>query len=347
MPNRPRSKRVFISDIHLGMNEKGWDWYQPAQHEGPLLELLRYVGRPESGVKDLVLNGDLFETWMCPIGTKPPRIADILAKHDAVLDEINVVAESGVHVLYAPGNHDMNVKPEDLAGRLPKLEFIKRYNAGLMYAEHGSRFAMFNAPDFMHDPSDGLPLGYFITRILAGHSDYTRPRAVFRYVDDLLEAAFTSKQLAESVIEALAEHAGHSLDAKVEMPGSRRAVSLREVQAKYATLFDRWVEKFGLRYTIRSIAAEAGEIGWFADREADKRDYRVVVLGHTHDHDFDEDGWCERNQRIYANSGYWCPKGGDAAHFVQVEKGPRTIDVGIYRMDCGTPVRVKGGSIAY
>lgn len=341
-----RTKRVFISDIHLGMNAE-WDWYAPDTHEEPLLELLHYVRAPKSGVKDLVLNGDLFETWMCPLDRKPPTIAEILGKHARVLDELHAVSESGVDVFYAPGNHDMNVEAADLAARLPKLKVVKRYNSGLLYAEHGSRFAMFNAPDTMHDPSDGLPLGYFITRMLAGHADYTRPRAVFRYVDDLLEAAFTSQKLAESVVEALAEHAGHSLDAVIQMPGSRRPLTLREVQRKYAALFDRWVEKFGLRYAIRSIAAEGGEIGWFADREAERRDYRVVVLGHTHDHDFDEDGWRERNQRIYANSGYWCPRGGESAHFVEVDKSARKIEVGVFRLDQGQPHCVKGGSIAY
>ena len=42
---------------------------------------------------------------------------------------------------------------------------------------------MFNAPDRIHDPAGGLPLGYFITRILAGDPSYTSFRALGGYIE--------------------------------------------------------------------------------------------------------------------------------------------------------------------
>ena len=340
-----RTKRVFISDIHLGTNAP-WDWYQRRKHEDRLLNLLGYVAAPQSGIKDLVLLGDVFETWACPIGDVPRPFADILAENHKVVDALANCVRGIPNVFFVRGNHDMHVTAEHLGEKLAGIKHIAQYNSGLLHAEHGSRFAMFNAIDQLHDPRGGLPLGYYITRILTGNDDYDKPGALIRYIDDLLEAAFTTTRIAESVIEALAEHALIDLDDPIAMPDGRRSTTLRHVQKRYAGLFDRWIEKFGYRYAINAVRAEGGGLGWFADRLCKKKDFRIVVLGHTHDSDLDRDGWFATSQTIYANSGYWCPKPGENAHFVEVDKRVGEFRVAVRTLDdSGKPTDVKSESI--
>ena len=77
-----RTKRIFISDIHLGMRTKK-DWFQP-RHEKNLVDFLTNVAR-DPKVKDLVLLGDLFEQWMVPYDVMPPTIGEILEVNSNVV----------------------------------------------------------------------------------------------------------------------------------------------------------------------------------------------------------------------------------------------------------------------
>jgi hypothetical protein len=93
------------------------------------------------------------------------------------------------------------------------------YRSSRLLAEHGSAHAMFNAPDPVNNPGSRLPLGYFISRVLAtktyntGHQD----RHWWTYVDDILEVVGPDK-LAHCVFEAVLEEADLSLETQIEMP---------------------------------------------------------------------------------------------------------------------------------
>ena len=176
-------------------------------------------------------------------------------------------------------------------------------------------------------PVDGLPLGYFITRLLAGRSDYRSPQALYGYLDDVLEAAFTSQTLSSSVLESLFELTGVEEDTFIKMPGRRRDIRAGDLKERYAPLYRRWVEKFGQRYALRSIQAELDSLAWFGKRLCRKRDYKVVVLGHTHEWALEMDAHPFR-EYVYANTGYWCTP---RPTFVEVDK----------RMDGGFDVWTK------
>jgi UDP-2,3-diacylglucosamine pyrophosphatase LpxH len=100
------------------------------------------------------------------------------------------------------------------------------------------------------------------------------------------------------------------------LPAPRRPLKIREVQEKYAELWDRWVEKFGYRYALKAVLGEMDSLGWFADRLCTKKGYKVVVLGHTHHAELDKD-WFFGRDRAYANAGYWCTK---KPSYVEVDK---------------------------
>lgn len=335
------TRRLFLSDVHLGGDEAK-SWFQTTHHRAPLLTFFSYLSA-QRDVKDLVLLGDFFDTWQWPMNVTPTSLPEVIrARHEPVIDAVRAARGAVENIFYVNGNHDMDVTQKELDAIFGKdstgkgiVTWIPEYRTGRLLAEHGSRFAMFNAQDRMHDPKDGLPLGYFITRLLSsGNVSYDTPGAVLGYVDDLLEAAFTTQTLAESVIEALAERVGVASDATFRMPGGRPNLTVAQVQRKYAPLFTRWTEKFGHRYAMRAIAGEAGGLGWFADRLCERHGYKVVVLGHTHDHAIDEDKYFLAGGRVYANTGFWCPAVVDGrvrerATFVDVDKRDSTYAVSV------------------
>ncbi len=188
---------------------------------------------------------------------------------------------------------------------------------------------MFNARDKMHDPFGGYPLGYFITRIISSsENEYDSPRAIFSYVDDVLEAAFTTQRLAETVVEALMELANLTPDQEITMPAPRRPLTIGEIQNRYGRLWDKWVDKFGYRYAIHSVQAEMGSLGWFGDRLCKKYGYKVVVLGHTHNPELDKD-WLFTKDRGYANAGHWCTS---EPTYVEVDKLEGKLKVALKKL---------------
>ncbi len=319
------TRRIFISDVHIGLRGQAkWlkrQWFQN-RHVNNLVCLLDEIATQGDSIKDLVLLGDFFETWMAPVDIVPPTIEDVLKYqgNQKIFKTLRKCVKNLTNVFYLNGNHDMHVGSDDIAKLAvngKKIRHIPRYQSGLLYAEHGSRFAMFNARDKLHDPLDGYPLGYFITRILATTDEkYDRPGSILSYVDDLLEAAFTTTTLASSVIEALMELASLTPDTNILMPPPRPALRVRDVQRKYAYLWDRWVEKFGYRYALQTVLGEMDSLEWFGDRLCKKQGYRVVVLGHTHNAKIDKD-WLFTPDRAYANAGYWC---NEEPTYIEVDK---------------------------
>lgn len=326
------TKRIFISDVHVGIRGKK-EWFKD-KHKKNLVDFLNMVAGQRENVKDLVLLGDFFENWMAPVDAgeeELPTIENVLAypENEEILDALKACVDNLTNVFYVNGNHDLHVTGDDLkmfTTNGKQIKHIPFYYSGLMYAEHGSRFAMFNARDKMHDPHEGYPLGYFITRIIASSKvPHDSPRAVFSYVDDLLEAAFTTQTLAQSVIEALMELANLKPDDMISMPAPRRPLTIREIQLRYAKLWDRWVEKFGHRYALHSVQAEMGSLGWFGDRLCKKKGYKVAILGHTHESELDKD-WFLVKDRGYANAGHWCTK---RPTYVEVDKRKKEFHVAL------------------
>ena len=73
-------KRIFISDIHLGDDARYRDdvperraRFIPSEHRDRLLNFLdKQIIAEKDNVKDLVLLGDVFDTWVCPFETDRP-----------------------------------------------------------------------------------------------------------------------------------------------------------------------------------------------------------------------------------------------------------------------------------
>lgn len=309
------AKRIYVSDIHIGAGrsldkEHVYDWLG-ANEADEFVRFLDYMAA-DSQVEEVILLGDTMDNWVCPVDETPPTFDEILtAEHNkSIVKSLGDLSEKK-RVVYMPGNHDMQVTPEVIAKYLPKVVFggsaqnKSRYRTSRLLAEHGSAYAMFNAPDPINNPRNRLPLGYFISRVAATKAARTgdTKRHYWTYVDDLLEI-LGPQTLPKSVFEAMLEEAGLPDDVAIMMPESV-TIKASEVKEKYANLYDQWQSNYGKGMAFKAVMAEIGYLGDLADYLSKKGDTRIVIFGHSHDSELDKDSWFVKD-RIYANCGTWC-----------------------------------------
>ena len=92
-----RTKRIFISDIHLSSlarynaaDEMKRARFVPQKHKARLVNFLnKSVLEKESEVKDLVLAGDIFDDWVCPPDEAPPTFKEIFtSNYDLIIERV-------------------------------------------------------------------------------------------------------------------------------------------------------------------------------------------------------------------------------------------------------------------
>jgi UDP-2,3-diacylglucosamine pyrophosphatase LpxH len=313
-------KRIFISDIHLGDDPRYGDpvperraRFFPSEHRERLLNFLdKQIIAEKDTVKDLVLLGDVFDTWVCPFDDLPPTYDSIFASQEnkPILDLLRQIAASNVNLYYVNGNHDYDLTDVRLQVAIPGIiTKPKRYDEpelGL-HAEHGHRFTLFNRS--FQEVADGLPIGYPITRLAEHLGGYVRGfRDLIGYLDEAFDLVTGQVNIFEAIIQGLAERAG----AKQIIMSEQETIPIDQVKSSYKHM----------KYHDQPI-----KVGWKlaneedleknADRQSQKHGYKVVVFGHTHNAKIDKDSIFVKD-RVYVNSGNWC---GKVAHCVVVEPG--------------------------
>ena len=322
-----RNTRVFVSDAHIshqteiGPGCHDYAWLRRKDAEA-LTRFLEHLDRRQD-VEEVVFLGDLFDSWVFPVDIEPPSFEEIISRRKAEGDPLlkalaALCANASLRVVCLPGNHDMELTAEVVAAHFPGMVFggTAIWNAGSsvyrtsrLRAEHGSAHTLFNAPDPVNNPGARLPLGYFISRVVAtrahatGHGD----RHWWTYADDLLEA-LGPETFAHSVFEAVLEEARLPLATEIRLPkrnGQPVAITAREVSERYRNLYDQWKERVGAGLAFKAVLAEIGYLDDAADRLCKQNDTRIVIFGHCHDWALDKDAWFVAD-RIYANCGTWC-----------------------------------------
>jgi UDP-2,3-diacylglucosamine pyrophosphatase LpxH len=316
-------KRIYISDIHMNAGrclqvpagKYSYEWLGKKEADR-FTDFLKYANNP-SDVKEIVIIGDLMDDWIYPVYDMPPTFQEIIDApvNSGIVRELKSLSASSISVIYLPGNHDMGVTRGLVERNFPGMVFggsalnNSVYRSGRLRAEHGSAFAMFNAPDPINNPSNRLPLGYFISRVVATR-EYEKgisSRHYWTYADDLLEMLGPQK-LPQSVFEAILEEAGLPEDVEIKMrsnEGKEIAVTAGEVKQKYANLYEQWQQYYGPGMAFKAILAETARLGGIADSLCKKNDTNIVIFGHSHDWKLDKDSWFVED-RIYANCGTWC-----------------------------------------
>lgn len=314
-------KRIYVSDIHMGAAKNpnsNYDYNWLGQNEADnFAAFINHLDKKDD-VEELILLGDAMDNWVCPIDMVPPTFDEILTNNQKIVSALNFFSQDK-KIVYMPGNHDMHMTEEILKKYLPKISFggsafnKSRYRTSRLLAEHGSAYAMFNAPDPINDPRTRLPLGYFISRVAATKMARTgdSKRHFWTYFDDLLEVLGPQK-LPQSVFESILEEANLSeteefiLCTEDRTPtGTPITITAKAVKEKYANLYEQWESHYGKGVAFKAVMAEIGYLGDFADHLSKKSDTNIVIFGHSHDSELDKDSWFVKD-RIYANCGAWC-----------------------------------------
>ncbi|HOX46217.1 MAG TPA: metallophosphoesterase [Myxococcota bacterium] len=324
------NKMVFISDVHIGLRRHRSEWFGK-EHVKPLCDFLGWVSTRGDEVKDLVILGDFFDNWVCPAGAVPPTIADIIgaAPNRPIWAMLHRCLRNLTHVYYVKGNHDMDTTQADLdlladprSGKAPQL--INSYLDGVLVGEHGHAEAMFNAPDRVHDPVNGVPLGYFITRVLAKTTQAADcPAAIGSYLVSVHKSKHEGKTLAEAVLDAVMSFVGLEDEDLVELGAGLPDPTLGEVKARYRDLYELWKAAKGDGGAVDALRAEAFGLSPYVYRLQER--FKIVVLGHTHEalvkaypQQHKHDPGVEVRE-IYANTGKGCT---ERPTFVEVTNHP-------------------------
>ena len=339
-PPIPRTEHriVVLSDIHIG-NDAPTVWYQSSIHNKYLGAVCNWIVANAPSIRELVLLGDVFDFWTQPANVKPPTLAEIVAKQQAIFGPNGffgqVLDALGGAVTVIPGNHDIGITAAEVntivsaGGHRMKFADSVYYPMGdhSIALAHGNAYTMFNAPD-PHSPWNHLPVGHFVTRMVAthwaktlppGHTVATLPGqgapngfdigAAIKGIIGRLDI-----DVVDFLLDQVATQTGTPADQKFILPSGQTVSLNNDVRPAYRNLFTRWIQNcgggaVGLLIAGKSALADAdvGYMGWFAQRQAFESGAGVVVLGHTH-HPI---SGLTTTLVNYANSGFECPSTAD------------------------------------
>lgn len=341
-----RNKLVFISDVHMNV-DGAYSWF--VKHAPDLAEFLNRINSRDD-VSELIILGDLLDDWVSPVAYTPQTFADILGAYNnvAVVAALRAVCDNpDIAVTYVAGNHDMlsfeSQNKEFIAGAFPGMTILSD-SPGLgaytkdnvIWAEHGHRYCLFNAPDTWSRSNGHLPMGYFISRLAASKSISSgqlvttpelldrfvkSPAAVNEYlrqggygdVGDVIDDAFII-----AVFNAIALWSGtwpwdrFTMDNLDNYTGDP---SVEDIAFTYDTLFSGWPSRQDIVSHYEAIWNDLGHLSSAANLLFEMPDRikglypftpRIVLFGHTHQAAFQyHSGDVET---IYANTGTWIDK---------------------------------------
>ena len=339
-------KVVFISDIHLSAAAAN-SWI--VEHIGPLADFLQTLNS-RLDVSELVILGDLFDDWMVPIDEVPSTFAQIIgaAHNQPVVSALQELCDNPfIQVTYVTGNHDL-LSFEPATKLLLETTFpgmvISSTEPGLgaytlddvLWAEHGHRYCLFNAPDIWSHVGSHLPLGYFITRLVASQSEstgtpYTSPEIIQKFVNPWLRVYNQSAEqdrFIAAVFTAIARWAGKGPEDTFVMDGKDGFMTdptVADITSMYSPIMSNWPDRQNIVVPDMALMNELGYMTNSADLlfrmpKRIKQYYpftpRIVLFGHTHKPFF----WQRIGlpSSIYVNTGTWID--GLPMTWVEVEK---------------------------
>ncbi|HVN25078.1 MAG TPA: metallophosphoesterase [Syntrophorhabdales bacterium] len=345
-----RNKLIFVSDLHLNdefsFSPSGNGYmhaYTWMNRNIPTAASFLTWLKSREDVAELVILGDLLDGWVCPMQHPPTRdFMDILAAHDnaLVIDALRGLCQetSAIEVSYVRGNHDMLLSdiftPQngfehlDFIALASGMDLYQKEN--VLFAEHGSRFCLFNAPDTWSHPGSHLPEGFFMARVAA---DYAAQVGTF---PDLV--ATLQNVVREGIGGTLPKDFFDEIRRKT--PGTGNTFLMNgldgfspdptylDILRDYAGIYEEWNKR---QDTIPREVAPLGDLGTLLFAASwifvTGKPYapRILIFGHTHTYGFHPFRpvlgasvlGCREYKHIYANTGTWVD--GKTCTYVEVE----------------------------
>jgi len=348
-----RTKRIFISDIHLGDErsmEESPHHYCWVKDNISVLEKFLKEQREAPDVKEMVILGDLFDTWLIPVKFDPLTSFEKICLNPAnqsIMANLNALIESGIKLIYVPGNHDMAMDFPGISAmklsvqkQFPGInclfsdeEPLGRYNIGTLLAEHGNRYCLFNGPDTWAKPNCFLPLGYFIARIIAHYALNHGQELNYRHIlGNFINGISGTPDILKNMFIAIAAEGdlkpNDSINTK-GIPGYPAMMTVDEIGEQFSNLVEDWSKEPG---NIDWKTAGEGDLGslWLAASRQFQGGKQIVIFGHTHKPEMHLDQgvdpgdeippWEKPSATIYANSGAWVDRGKYGCTYVETEE---------------------------
>ncbi len=319
------SKRIFLSDIHMGPRRDvlptkfSYDWLSQAEAER-LGSFFEYIKDNEAVDTEVVLVGDILDNWVCPHDEVPPSFQEIFDANPEVVSGIKGLLDKGMKVTFLEGNHDMYLSQADLDavfGSNANLRYAVSYNDRGIHAEHGHSFDPFNVKLQGGSAIQNLPLGYFISRAVATKQakEGSSKEPLYEIIKKAGAALIDGDSVAVSVFDAIMEDAGMDSTAVFVMPGGD-LITVAQVRAAY--------EDTAVELSVADLRPKAKTLSLAKD------DLKLVIFGHTHgklidplDLENPAEPLLSEYTKVYANCGTWIDK----------DKAPTYIEVKVDTRD--------------
>lgn len=335
------SKKVFLSDIHMGdaRSFEGPHPYGWFRKNIPNLAnfLTEQLNGPE--VAEVVILGDLFDEWVISSDKDPLRSFQAICDNPAnspVIEGLRKLATRGI-LTYVPGNHDMALTIADIARTqkfvetaFPGIHYCADpnlphgvYRSGKLVAEHGNRYALFNASDTWTNPPSFLPLGYFISRLVAYKVSQTGTKeCVLDILRKFILQFIHRPNFIYDLLIGVAEDAKLKKSDPINMTGiAGFPYKVEGIGSLYEYLLNNWVNKRKDTDWLTAVMGDLGDLSLAASLiyffPGRKEDQNIVIFGHTHEADIRKHYFMEEApavkdihcdlpcRSIYANSGAW------------------------------------------
>jgi len=339
-----RNTIVFISDLHMNVNAN-YSWLK--EHADDLAQFLTDLNARED-VRELVILGDLLDDWVCPVKDSPQAFTDVISAdtNAGIVAALRALcANPDIAVTYVTGNHDMlSFEAQNTAAlaeafpgmtilsEAPGLGAYTRDN--VIWAEHGHRYCLFNAPDTWSRADGHLPMGYFISRMAASKAKATgQVTTTPDLLDDFIKASAGASgkvkrgggrgetgeifddALIVAVFNAIALWSGQwPWDAFVMdgIDGYDHDPIVEEIALVYDGIYSGWPSRQDRVSDVEAVWNDLGSLTSAANLifempDSLKDEYpftpRIILFGHTHEAAFQYHSG--QVDTIYVNTGTW------------------------------------------
>ena len=375
-----RNKLVFISDLHMNVDGT-YSWL--VKHAPDLARFLNNLNQRDD-VAELIILGDLLDDWVCPVAYTPQTFSDVLSANysNGVVPALQAICNnSNIDVTYVTGNHDMlSFKSENkdvIFHAFPNMNIISNSPGlgaytkdNIIWAEHGHRYTLFNAPDIWSRSGGHLPLGYFISRFAASKSlsegrVYTTPEVLDLFISSpsevqeyFTQAGYTDTPgsviddaLIIAVFNAIGLWSGNGPLSQFNMnklDGFTDDPMVETIAFMYDAIFSGWPSRQNIVSHYEAVFNELGHLNSAAnllfkmpERISDLYPFtpRIILFGHTHEAAFQYHS--DDVETIYVNTGTWIDKKPNMTwaeiEMVDGPSGQRDYTVSLWFYDEQTP----------
>lgn len=300
-------KTIIVSDVHMSDENQQYAWFTK-ECIAPFYHFLSTILGDTSN-SEVVLLGDIFDTWLYPVDIVPLTYGEIIRKYSSITDLFKNSQNKKTY--YICGNHDITITQKDLEILGIELISYEDFNKShsSWHLEHGNAVDLFNAPDISGSPLAGLPLGYYITRLAASASEKSNRNIkndLYEWlIENMQKVNFDDDSIIISgIIDFLALRAGIDPDTtliRFSDSSIDNKYYVKDIKQHYSKLIPNWYKLDPHNILNSALAGILNDgLDWYANLMQQKREnssYQYIIFGHTH---------YGKVSNKYINDGCWC-----------------------------------------